>query len=291
MGNKSKKDINLSIIIPTYNEERDVQECLNSLKKQIYKKFEIIIVDDGSTDKTIEIVKKFKDVKIIKGEHRGPGFSRNIGAKNAQGEILVFVDADMTFDRDYLKNLIKPLLKDKEKKIIGTTHETELVKNIDNIWSRCWGNIRVSKEQSKEVKIFRAIRKNKFLEFRGFDPKYGYADDQTFWFKYQIKPIVAKDTLCFHKNPETLQGVYNQSIWIGSSINHTLFEAPIIKYLSPLLLLIFLFIAIPILSIKKVMESNDYKILPWMIFFMAYRYLGTIKGISDKIYFNKYYEN
>ena len=63
-----------SIIIPTYNEEKDISKCLESLENQAFKDFEIIVVDDGSTDKTREIVRKFKKVKLIKGKHKGPGY-------------------------------------------------------------------------------------------------------------------------------------------------------------------------------------------------------------------------
>ena len=59
--------VKLSVIIPSYNEEQDIGECLESLKKQSFKDFEIILVDDGSTDKTIEIAEKY-DIEILKKE-------------------------------------------------------------------------------------------------------------------------------------------------------------------------------------------------------------------------------
>ncbi len=275
----------LSIIIPTHNEEKDIPICLNSLKRQSFQDFEIIIVDDGSTDKTLEIIKQFQEVKLIKGKHKGPGFSRNLGAEKAEGSILIFIDADMTFSKDYLKRLISPIQEDNS--IIGTTHDLELVENIENIWSKCWGRIRVSKEQAKDVKIFRAIRKEKFFELGKFDPKYGYADDQTFWFKHKIKPRVAENATCYHKNPETLQKVYNQSRWIGASIDHKALNTKPIKYLSPLALLIISPITIPILTLKKCYQFKNITILPQMLVFMATRYYGTISGIIRNIYLNK----
>jgi glycosyltransferase involved in cell wall biosynthesis len=254
------------------------------------KPLEIIIVDDGSQDKTKNIVREFakrnKKISLFEGEHKGPGFSRNLGAKYAKGEILIFIDADMTFDKNYIKNIVSPIIKDKE--IIGTTHDYEVVTNLDNIWSRCWGSVRVSKENAHEVKIFRAIQREKFLGFGGFDPKYGYADDQTFWFKYKIKPVVASDTKCYHKNPETLGGVYRQSIWIGSSIDHPVLSLSFVKYLIPPLLFVLSPTIIPILAIKKSIKNKDLKILvPWMILFMSARYLGTIRGIARRTYFEK----
>lgn len=272
----------VSVIIPVYNEEKDVGECLKSLNGQSYRNIEIIIVDDGSLDKTREVVKSY-NVKLINGEHKGPGYSRNLGAKIAKGNILIFIDADMTFNRDYIKKMIEPILSKKDT--IGTTHEQEIVKNIDNIWSRCWGSIRVSKKNSKDVTIFRAIRKDKFLQLGGFDPIYGYADDQTLWFKYKIKPEVAPNTICYHKNPENLNGVYKQSRWIGASINNT--EIPVIKYFIPMIMLVLFWIFIPAISIKKCYKNKEFIIFPWMLIFMIIRYFGTMEGIIRKVYLNK----
>ncbi len=273
----------LSVIIPTHNEEKEISACLKSLESQSLKDFETIIVDDGSTDNTLQIIKSFPKIRLITGEHKGPGFSRNLGAKNAKGEILIFIDADMTFSKDYLKNLIAPI----KKENIGTTHDEEIVENIKNIWSRCWGRVRVSKKDADKVKVFRAIRKDKFLEMGGFDPLYGYADDQTFFFKYKIKPVVAPNTLCYHKNPETLSKVYRQSRWIGASIEHKLLESNPINFLSPIMLLLLSPLTIPVLSIKKCYQLKEPAIFPQMLIFMIARYFGTISGITRRIYLNK----
>ena len=88
----------ISVIIPTYNEESVILDCLRSLASQSLKDFEIIVVDDGSTDTTVE---KLEDVMVLHQNHLGAGAARNLGAKQAKGDILVFVDADMTFDRNF----------------------------------------------------------------------------------------------------------------------------------------------------------------------------------------------
>src|SRR5260221_8684035 len=100
----------ISVIIPTYNEEKVIGECLSSLQKQTEKNFEVVIVDDGSTDSTIsELSNRSKNlrIKILEQKHQGPAMARNLGVKNAQGEILVFLDADMTFDSNFLRKLIE----------------------------------------------------------------------------------------------------------------------------------------------------------------------------------------
>lgn len=278
------KKIIASVIIPAYNEEKDLGFALNSLKGQTFKDFEVIVIDDGSTDKTRDIVKLFKEVRLINGEHKGPGVSRNLGARNAKGEILIFVDADMTFDKNYIKNLIKPIL---EGKTFGTIHSLEYATNMKNIWSKCWGRVRVD-SITKEQTVFRAIERDKFLKLGGFNPRYGYADDQTFWYDHKLKPTIAENTICYHRNPETLKEVYKQSRWIGASMQNPLIDIPVISQLIPFLLTMASPIIIPILALRKSVTSKEIGLFfPHMIIFMAFRYFGTISGLFRKIYLNK----
>lgn len=210
----------VSVIIPAYNEEAYINRCLSSLSQQSLRDFEIIVVDDGSTDKTREIVRSHRGVRLVEGEHKGPGFSRNLAAKIAKGNILVFVDADMWFDEDYLTNLTSPLFQEETKKeqpLIGTTHDREIATNTDKWVSALWGKDRVTPASAPDVKIFRAIRKEWFLAHGGFNPKYGYADDQTFWYQEGVRPFVAEQTRCYHRNPETLKESFKQARWIGAS--------------------------------------------------------------------------
>lgn len=128
-----------------YNESRYVARCLDSLIEQSYKDFELIMIDDGSTDNTLEIIEKYKkkidNLTLLHQEHGGPGKARNRGAKEAKGEVLVFVDADMVFDKKYIEELIKPIL---DKKEIGTAHGREYVANKDNSIARAFSLIRLS---------------------------------------------------------------------------------------------------------------------------------------------------
>lgn len=277
--------VKLSVIIPTYNEEKDIAACVESLQKQSHKDFEIIIVDDGSTDNTLEIVARYTKVKVLHQNHNGPGSARNLGAKGAKGKILIFIDADMTFSKDYLKNLIAPI----KKEVIGTTHDQEIVVNTENLWSRCWGKVRVNPKSAEKVKIFRAIRKDIFLARGGFDPMYGYADDQTLWYKHGLKPVVAKNTLCYHKNPTTLKGVFRQSRWIGASIDSFFIRNAPLNYLIPLILALLTPLAIPLMVVKKILTTRDVLIFFPLFAFMTARYIGTISGLIRKIYLERNY--
>ena len=88
----------VSILIPTYNSEKYIEECISSVQKQTLRDIEIICIDDGSNDNTIDIVSRIKetDSRIILylNKHNGPGMARNTGMKYAKGEYIAFLDSD-----------------------------------------------------------------------------------------------------------------------------------------------------------------------------------------------------
>lgn len=86
----------VSIIVPTYNVERYVEECIESLLNQTYSNIEIIVFDDGSTDATVYLLKQYKDkIQLIaNSNNKGQGARRNEGMKLAQGKYIYFVDSD-----------------------------------------------------------------------------------------------------------------------------------------------------------------------------------------------------
>lgn len=101
----------VSIIVPTYNEERNIAICLQSLKELNYSKFEIIVSDGGSSDRTIEIAKSLVD-KVIVDETLptgwiGKNYGCYLGYKEAKGEYLLFIDADTEHTPDSLKHFMK----------------------------------------------------------------------------------------------------------------------------------------------------------------------------------------
>ncbi|QYS90674.1 glycosyltransferase family 2 protein [Flavobacterium covae] len=85
-----------SVIIPLYNKENYIYNTLISVINQTYTYFEIIIVNDGSTDKSLEIVKNINDsrIKIFEQNNKGVSSARNLGIKNATGSLIAFLDAD-----------------------------------------------------------------------------------------------------------------------------------------------------------------------------------------------------
>ena len=91
-----KDNVRFSIIIPNFNEGKYIRECLESVFNQTYKNYEVIVIDDGSTDNSLDIIKDF-DVKLYHSNGLHAGGARNLGLDNTSGEYVVFLDSD-----DYL---------------------------------------------------------------------------------------------------------------------------------------------------------------------------------------------
>lgn len=98
----------ISVVIPLYNKERYIQRTLDSVLAQTFENFEIIIVNDGSTDNGPEIVKQFDDprIKIINQKNAGVSAARNHGIKEAKAELIAFLDADDEWLPDFLPTII-----------------------------------------------------------------------------------------------------------------------------------------------------------------------------------------
>lgn len=107
----------ISIVIPVYNAENYLKRCLDSIKIQDYLKslYEILIIDGGSTDSTISIAQKYKNVKILKNPYRDAESGKSIGIENAKGEVIALIDSDNELvGKNWLSKMIKPLEDDDE---------------------------------------------------------------------------------------------------------------------------------------------------------------------------------
>lgn len=97
-----------SIIIPVYNTEKYIEKCIESVLNQTYKNFEIIIINDGSTDKSEEILKTYEKnnkITIITQTNHGLSYSRNIGIKKSTGDYVLFLDSDDYYELNLLEKL------------------------------------------------------------------------------------------------------------------------------------------------------------------------------------------
>lgn len=103
--------VKYSFIVPVYNTEKYLKKCLDSLVKQTYKDFEIIIVNDGSTDDSYKIIDNYKNkynfIKVITQKNKGLSEARNSGVRKSIGVYLIFIDSDDYVEKDLLENIDK----------------------------------------------------------------------------------------------------------------------------------------------------------------------------------------
>ena len=96
----------ISIIIPAYNASKYIRRCIVSLLNQTYKNIEIIVINDGSTDNTLEMIKDY-NIKIINQKNSGVSSARNKGLEIATGDYITFIDSDDYVEKDYIESIIK----------------------------------------------------------------------------------------------------------------------------------------------------------------------------------------
>lgn len=112
----------LSIVIPVYNEENTILQIIEKVKKVNFPvDNEIIIVDDGSSDSTREKLKKIKGARVIlHDKNQGKGSAVKTGIKNSTGDYIIIQDADLEYDPNQIKDLLKPVLEKKAQVVYGT---------------------------------------------------------------------------------------------------------------------------------------------------------------------------
>jgi cellulose synthase/poly-beta-1,6-N-acetylglucosamine synthase-like glycosyltransferase len=101
----------LSVVIPAYNEERNIGRCLDAILANGYpvEKLDVMVVDDGSTDATRDVVRSCRGVRLLEQDHRGKVAALNLGARNARHDFLLTVDADTVLRRGSIAELARPL--------------------------------------------------------------------------------------------------------------------------------------------------------------------------------------
>jgi glycosyltransferase involved in cell wall biosynthesis len=135
----------ITIIIPLYNTEKYIYDCVLSVIEQEYKNIEIIVINDGSTDNSVNKIKHFlvedKRLKIIEIENAGVSNARNVGVNNANGTYIVFIDADDYITKDYISYMYNLASLSSSELIISLEYykdinDTQVNKEIIEIWDR-----------------------------------------------------------------------------------------------------------------------------------------------------------
>ena len=173
-----------SILVCAYNAEKYLKECLDSLVNQTIdkSKYEIVLVNDGSTDKTVEIAKSFKGIKIVNQENKGLSEARNTAVKNSGGDWIIFVDADDYISKDLLQTIetANPI---KENFIVYKEIKEEEADKKD------------SKRQANKMDdsiVSRAIHRSLFKSY-SFPGKFRYAIEDWDFYVHNMHKLIVMD--------------------------------------------------------------------------------------------------
>jgi len=215
-----KKFPSVSVIIPAYNEEGAIGKTIKAVKNLLYpKKFEIIVVNDGSTDKTYQIAKRFKGVKVISKKHGGKASALNLGLKHVKGEIVACVDSDSYPEKHALLRAINFF----EKKNVASVTTSIFVKNARNVIQRlqqieyiiiAWNRKLLQYLNSIYVTPgpMSLYRKDALVRVGGFDEENLTEDIEIAWrlMRYRYKIKMSLDSKVYTSVPKNLRGWWHQ---------------------------------------------------------------------------------
>jgi len=187
----------VSVIIPTLNEEKMIGNTLKAVKNQTYKNIEIIVSDGCSSDKTVEIAKKYADKVIVK-KSKNISHGRNIGAHHARGDILAFFDADCVTTPNLILKCVRILEKDKKVGCV-IPYARPLEKDFVSTASFFIAWLALIPKFSQPGYMGIIIRRKVFEKVRGFNEDLDYCEDLDFLHKVSLcsKFITRWDLITF----------------------------------------------------------------------------------------------
>lgn len=192
----------ISVVIPLYNKAQSFPYTLCSVLNQTYNDFEVVVVDDGSTDGSADCVKQYEDsrIRLIRQENKGVSSARNTGIREAKGEYVCFLDADDAWAPDYLSTLValisdypdkglyclgfKERYKSNDEEI---TYQRDTYRGVvENPWKtnyRIWtGSVSAKRERILKVGLF--------------DERMSYGEDLDMWWRLILDGGLVIDTSC-----------------------------------------------------------------------------------------------
>ena len=274
-----------SVIVPAYNAETNLPILLDSLLNQTHNDFEIIIIDDGSEDKTHQIVRSYHCNLIQLLENHGPAYCRNLGAQNARGDILAFIDSDCRADHMWLENIAKHFSQNDEEAIMGKLTllpSSFLGNSISALGFPAGGDIGFDRIWKVDQEGYTdslsscncAIKKNVFWDVGGFDETFPYPGGEDSLLAYNLRESQHRikycpDVLVCHQARDSLDDFFRWHFRRG--ISSYIFSRKISSKKD--------FLALRIWSTKNVIEKYFFdKRFPLIIFLLGSSFIMQVIG-------------
>lgn len=222
----------ISVVVPAHNEEKDIEDALNSILEQTHKAYEVVVVNDGSTDRTQKIVecyiKKHKQIKLINFDRgHSAAFARNAGLGKVRGDITIFFDSDCVADKDFFKKVVNDFEKFDVQAVAWKTQTYKpksLVRKAFNARRKSLPFHRLKKSQIFEREcpaLFSCFSTKVVKKLGGYDEDIFYFEDADLvrrFFQDGNKVYYDNRLELYHKDPDDLGSFLKQSRWIAKGL-------------------------------------------------------------------------
>lgn len=178
----------ISIVIPLYNKEDCVSTTLQSVLNQSFTNFEIVVVDDGSTDKSLSIVSSLSDnrIRLFSQNNGGPSSARNRGLKESRADYIAFIDADDIWDPNYLKEMVFLINRFPDAVFWSFNYSVIEDRKIKDVRSKEYCGYVSENWDAFPFPFFTSAsccRKSTMDDLGGFDERIVYGEDLDMWFR------------------------------------------------------------------------------------------------------------
>jgi glycosyltransferase involved in cell wall biosynthesis len=223
-----------SVVICAYNAERTLEECLDSLRSLRYPDFEVIVVDDGSTDRTRAIAERYPEFRLISQENRGLSAARNAGIMAATRDVVAFTDSDCAVDPDWLRFLVDRLRSENFAGVGGPNLPPAENDWVPDVVARAPGgptHVLLSDSEAEHVPgCNMAFWRKHLLDIGLFDPVFRAAGDdvdvcwrlQNEGYRIGYSPVA----LVWHRRRNTARAYLKQQAGYGSAESELRFKHP-----------------------------------------------------------------
>jgi len=185
-------DPTLSVIVPIYNGSKTIRQCLDALFASTFREFEVIVIDDGSDDGTLQIVAEYP-CQMIGQDNAGPGAARNVGAREARGQILFFLDADILVKPDSLDKIVSTFATRPDVGALFGSFGTDTVpgnfvtvyKNLQHHYT----HQTASENAATFCGGFGAVRRQIFESIGGFHPPHRFLEDIEIGYRLHVAGV------------------------------------------------------------------------------------------------------